>query len=57
MLAVEPKLNQYSEFELNDYSDAVAQSDIVVFLVSYKEFLTVSLDEKVVLDFCGATAQ
>lgn len=51
ILPVEPNLKSYKDFEIVDYKDAMNQADIVVFLVSHNEFI--SLEPKNYLDFCG----
>lgn len=51
---VEPNIESHSVFKLTDYREAVQKSDIIVFLVSHKEFKSLQITEdKVVLDFCG----
>jgi UDP-N-acetyl-D-mannosaminuronic acid dehydrogenase len=51
VLAVEPNVEEFREFVLVEYEDALEQADIVTFLVAHKEFkgLTIETD----LDFCG----
>ena len=51
VLAVEPNISEHTEFDIVNYKDAVAQADVVAFLVAHKEFKTV--DIKTELDFCG----
>jgi len=51
ILAVEPNIESFSEFDIVDYKEAIAQADIVTFLVGHKEFL--GLDITTNLDFCG----
>ena len=51
VLAVEPNISEYSEFDVMDYNEAVNQADVVTFLVAHKEFK--NLDLKTELDFCG----
>ena len=53
VLAVEPNIKEYGEFEIIDYKKALQEADIVVFLVAHKEFKNLEMDNKVVLDFCG----
>lgn len=53
VLAVEPNITSYPEFDIVDYKEAVASADIIVFLVAHKEFLDIDVDEsKEVLAFC-----
>lgn len=51
VLAVEPNVQDFSEFEIIDYEIAIDQADIIVLLVAHKEFKV--LDIRTELDFCG----
>lgn len=51
VLAVEPNIDSFSEFEITDYKEAIKKADIITFLVAHKEFKTLSIDTE--LDFCG----
>jgi UDP-N-acetyl-D-mannosaminuronic acid dehydrogenase len=51
ILAVEPNIETFSEFEIVDYQKALDEADVVTFLVGHKEFK--GLDTKTNLDFCG----
>ena len=51
ILAVEPNIDQFSEFDIVDYRKAIDEADIVTFLVGHKEFQ--GLDIETNLDFCG----
>jgi len=54
ILAVEPNIYDFEEFEVYNRSEAVEMADIVVFLVGHKEFKKLKVDSsKTVLDFCG----
>jgi UDP-N-acetyl-D-mannosaminuronic acid dehydrogenase len=54
VLAVEPNIKHFSEFEIVSYQDAIKEADIVVFLVGHKEFKALGVDlDKSILDFCG----
>ena len=55
ILAVEPNIEKCNEFEIYGYKDAIEQSDIIVLLVSHKEFKSLKIQSKIVLDFCGIT--
>jgi len=57
VLAVEPNLDTHPRFSLLSPGEAVAAADLVVVLVRHSAFADLSLDGKVVLDFCGLTAQ
>lgn len=51
---VEPNINSHKVFKLTNYKEAAEKADIIVFLVSHKEFNYLELsNKKVVLDFCG----
>ncbi len=53
IVAVEPNISSHPEFEIVDYKEAVAMSDIIVFLVAHKEFLDIEVgEEKEVYAFC-----
>ena len=51
VLAVEPNIDHFSEFDIVDDKEAIEEADVVAFLVGHKEFkgLDISSD----LDFCG----
>ena len=51
VLAVEPNVEEFKEFELVDHTDALEQADVITFLVAHKEFK--DLDLQTDLDFCG----
>jgi UDP-N-acetyl-D-mannosaminuronic acid dehydrogenase len=51
ILAVEPNIKTYLNFEIIDYKQAMIDADIVVFLVKHKEFIDIKVDNY--LDFCG----
>lgn len=51
VLAVEPNIDTFREFEIIHYNDAIAQADIVTFLVAHKEFKSLPVITE--LDFCG----
>jgi UDP-N-acetyl-D-mannosaminuronic acid dehydrogenase len=51
VLAVEPNIQTFSEFEIVDYKKALEEADVVTFLVGHKEFK--ELDVLTKLDFCG----
>lgn len=53
---VEPNINEHAYYKISDVEHAVAQADIVVFLVAHDEFKKLDLPaDKLVLDFCGVT--
>lgn len=52
VVAVEPNIKAYKDFEIADYKKTIEISDIIVFLVGHKEFKGLKI-EKEVLDFCG----
>jgi len=51
VLAVEPNIKNFDEFEIVEYKKALEKADVVVFLVAHREFQ--ALDIKEALDFCG----
>jgi len=56
VLAVEPNLHEVDGMTLADLSAALEQADIIVGLVSHREFRSIdpaALKEKVVIDTCG----
>jgi UDP-N-acetyl-D-mannosaminuronic acid dehydrogenase len=53
VLAVEPNIQSFHEFEITDYKEAIEQADIITFLVAHKEFKMLQIDTE--LDFCGIT--
>lgn len=55
VLAVEPNIASHKRLELVGYQEAVAQADIVAFLVAHKEFKALKIETN--LDFCGVLNQ
>ncbi len=54
ILPVEPNIEKFDEFRIIDYTNAIHNADIIVFLVAHKEFKNLEIDKnKKVLDFCG----
>lgn len=54
ILAVEPNIATFSEFNVINYEDAVAQADVIVFLVGHNEFKDLEIAKsKIIIDFCG----
>ncbi|MBD3829321.1 MAG: UDP-N-acetyl-D-mannosamine dehydrogenase, partial [Arcobacter sp.] len=51
VLAVEPNIKSFNEFDIVEYQEAVEKADIVTFLVSHKEFKALEIETD--LDFCG----
>jgi len=51
ILAVEPNIEKFEEFEIYNYQDALDKADIIVFLVAHKEFKDLEINDKKVLDF------
>ena len=51
VMAVEPNIDDFEEFEIVDYKKALAEADVVAFLVAHREFK--DLDMSSALDFCG----
>jgi len=53
VLAVEPNIREHKKISVTDTSDALKQADIIVFLVSHKEFSALGVNGKIILDFSG----
>lgn len=54
ILAVEPNIKSFDEFNIVEYHEAIKQADIIVFLVAHKEFKDIQIDDnKKIIDFCG----
>jgi len=51
VLAVEPNIESFKEFEIIDHKEALEKADIVTFLVAHKEFKKLKIETE--LDFCG----
>jgi len=51
VLAVEPNIKEFSEFEIINYLEAIRKADIVTFLVAHDEFKSLEIESD--LDFCG----
>lgn len=58
LIISEPNIAAHKSIKLTHYKEAINQADIIVFLVSHKEFKTVSVPEnKIVLDICGVKSK
>ncbi|MEK7810311.1 MAG: nucleotide sugar dehydrogenase [Pseudomonadota bacterium] len=55
VFAVEPNIESFKGLKLASVADGVGDADIVVFLVKHRQFVSLNTQDKVVLDFCGAT--
>jgi UDP-N-acetyl-D-mannosaminuronic acid dehydrogenase len=53
---VEPNVQKHKDFEIVETQEAFDRSDIVVFLVSHKEFRQFKGQKKNMLDFCGVVS-
>ncbi len=54
ILAVEPNIKSFNEFDIVKYHQAIKEADIIVFLVAHKEFKNIDIDNsKKIIDFCG----
>jgi len=51
VLAVEPNVKEFKEFEVINYTNALVKADVVTFLVAHKEFKGLNIQTD--LDFCG----
>ena len=51
---VEPNIETHSVYKLTNYTEAIDNADIVVFLVAHNEFKQIDIKpNKIILDFCG----
>ena len=58
VLSVDPNLSFHPKIKLHRLEDALEECDLVVGLVSHREFINCSeLQTKIFLDFCGITAK
>lgn len=55
VVAVEPNIESHKELKVMPIELGVAEADIVVFLVKHRQFASLKVAGKQVLDFCGAT--
>jgi len=54
----EPNIKQHKALKLTDYREAINQADIIVFLVSHKEFKAVEIPaDKLTIDICGVKSK
>ncbi len=54
----EPNIKSHKTIKLTDYKMAVCEADIIVFLVSHKEFKNLIVPEdKIVIDICGVKSK
>jgi UDP-N-acetyl-D-mannosaminuronic acid dehydrogenase len=54
----EPNIHSHKTLKLTAYDEALKQADIIVFLVSHKEFKTAAVPSgKVVIDICGVKSK
>jgi len=53
ILPVEPNIEDFSEFDIIEYKEAIKKADVVTFLVAHKEFKDLAIDTE--LNFCGVT--
>jgi len=53
ILAVEPNIKSFDEFNIVEYHEAIKEADIIVFLVAHREFKDIQVDNKKIIDFCG----
>ena len=53
VLPVEPNIDKHLDYNLVNYSVAINEADIIVFLVNHREFADLESEEKISLDFCG----
>jgi len=53
VLAVEPNIKSFDEFNIVEYHEAIKEADIIVFWVAHREFKDIQIDNKKIIDFCG----
>jgi len=54
ILAVEPNIKSFDEFNIVECHEAIKEADIIVFLVAHREFKDIQIDSnKKIIDFCG----
>jgi UDP-N-acetyl-D-mannosaminuronic acid dehydrogenase len=54
----EPNLEHHKTLKIIPYTEAIKQSDIILFLVSHKEFKTAVIpDNKIIIDICGVKSK
>jgi UDP-N-acetyl-D-mannosaminuronic acid dehydrogenase len=56
ILAVEPNIDNFDEFKIYNWEEALKEADIIVYLVAHKEFGKTTKKENE-LDFCGVFKQ
>ena len=53
-LIIEPNISEHQLFELSSINDALERADIIIWLVSHKEFKSLKIRENIIqLDFIG----
>ena len=57
VVAVEPNIEACKDLRLTTVSECVKDSDILIFLVNHREFVSLNTQGRQVLDFCGVTMQ
>jgi UDP-N-acetyl-D-mannosaminuronic acid dehydrogenase len=56
LLIADPNIKNHINLKLTNYNEAAKEADIVLFLVSHKEFKKLKVPEgKIVIDICGVT--
>lgn len=53
LIVAEPNIENHPEFTVLSPEKAIAQADIVAFLVAHREFFTLPVSPEKTLDFCG----
>jgi UDP-N-acetyl-D-mannosaminuronic acid dehydrogenase len=58
LLVAEPNIESHKHLRLTEYTAAINQSDIIVFLVAHKEFKNADIPKgKVLIDICGVRSK
>ena len=53
ILIIEPNLISHPKMKISSMNESVSKADLLVFLVSHKEFENLDISNKTTLDFCG----
>ncbi|TCK04449.1 UDP-N-acetyl-D-mannosamine dehydrogenase [Phorcysia thermohydrogeniphila] len=53
ILAVEPYVDDFSEFHVYETEEALKEADIVAILVAHRQFRNLRIEKNKLLDFCG----
>jgi UDP-N-acetyl-D-mannosaminuronic acid dehydrogenase len=58
VLIAEPNVKKHPSIVITEYNEAIAKSDIIVFLVAHKQFKGLNIPaDKVIIDICGVRSK